>query len=78
MANQSEINATQLTFEVALRELETTVSQLEAGDLTLEASLKLYERGQQLAAFCGKRLENARLKVEQLSADGEIVTISNQ
>ena len=77
MANQSEINADQLTFEAALRELETTVSQLEAGDLTLEASLKLYERGQRLAAFCGKRLESARLKVAQVSADGEIVTISS-
>ncbi|MGB1249940.1 MAG: exodeoxyribonuclease VII small subunit [Candidatus Promineifilaceae bacterium] len=77
MTNQSEINADQLSFETALHALETTVSQLEAGELTLEASLKLYERGQQLAAFCGKQLGEARLKVEQLSADGEIVTISS-
>ena len=76
MVNQSEVNADQLSFETALRELEITVTQLEAGDLTLEASLELYERGQKLAAFCGKRLETARLKVEQLSADGEIVDIS--
>ena len=61
-----------LTFEAALRELETTVMQLEAGDLTLDASLKLYERGQQLGAFCTQQLSDASLKVEQLSAEGEI------
>ncbi len=73
--NQSETNDDALTFEAALRELEATVMQLEAGDLTLEASLKLYERGQTLGAFCADQLKQASLKVEQLSADGEIVSI---
>lgn len=65
-----------LAFEQALLELEETVAKLEAGDLTLEASLALYERGQKLAAHCNKLLEKASLRVEQLTADGEIVEIA--
>jgi exodeoxyribonuclease VII small subunit len=66
----------ELTFEDALRELEETVARLEAGDLTLEASLALYERGQKLAAHCAALLDQATLRVEQLSAEGEIITLS--
>lgn len=65
-----------LTFEEALLALEKTVEQLEEGDLPLEKSLKLFERGQELAAYCNRLLEQASLKVEQLTADGEIVDIS--
>ena len=61
------------TFEDALRELEATITQLEEGDLTLEQSISLYERGQQLTAFCSKKLEQASLRIEQLSEDGELV-----
>lgn len=64
-----------LTFEAALKELEATVSKLESGDLTLEESLALYERGQQLASHCQVQLERATLRVEQLSTDGEIVEL---
>jgi len=59
-----------LTFEQALAELENTVSALEAGDLTLEQSLALFERGQQLAQQCNQLLEQATLRVAQLTADG--------
>ncbi len=62
-----------LSFEAALRELEETVARLEAGDLTLEASLALFERGQLLAAHCNLTLDRATLRVQQLTADGEIV-----
>ncbi|MCO5185853.1 MAG: exodeoxyribonuclease VII small subunit [Anaerolineae bacterium] len=64
-----------LTFEDALRELESSVAQLEAGELTLEAALALYERGQKLSDYCAKMLAEATLRVEQLSADGEIITL---
>lgn len=64
-----------LTFEEALRALEETVNGLEAGEHTLEESLALFERGQKLAAFCNKRLENAALRVEQLTAVGELAEI---
>ena len=67
-----------LTFETALAELEQIVSKLEAGELTLEESLALFERGQQLADYCNNLLDNASLRVEQLTADGEIVDISDQ
>ena len=68
----------ELTFETALAELEQIVSKLEAGELTLEESLSLFERGQELADFCNDLLDNASLRVEQLTADGEIVDISDQ
>lgn len=65
-----------LSFEDALAELESTIAQLEGGGLTLEASLALFERGQLLAEHCNGLLDKAQLKVEQLTEDGEIVTIS--
>lgn len=64
-----------LSFEEALQALEETVGGLEAGDLTLEESLALFERGQKLAAFCNEQLENATLRVEQLTAEGELAEI---
>ena len=57
----------ELTFEQAFKELEETVAKLEDGDLPLEASLALYERGQQLSAHCSRLLEQAELKVMQLT-----------
>ena len=66
----------ELAFEQSLQELEETVAKLEAGDLTLEASLALFERGQKLAAHCNELLDKASLRVEQLTADGEIVELS--
>lgn len=62
-----------LSFEEALQELEQTVARLEAGDLTLEESLALFEQGQKLSAHCQYVLEQAQLRVEVLTADGEIV-----
>jgi exodeoxyribonuclease VII small subunit len=55
-----------LSFEQAYAELETIVTQLEEGDLSLEASLTLHARGQQLAALCAKQLEQAELKVREI------------
>ena len=66
---------TGLTFEDALLELEQTVAQLESGNLTLETSLGLFERGRQLAVYCGRLLDKAQLRVEQLSDDGEIISL---
>ena len=67
----------ELTFETALAELEQIVSRLEAGELTLEESLALFERGQQLADYSNNLLDNASLRVEQLTVDGEIVDVSD-
>lgn len=65
----------ELTFEEALAELESIVAQLETGQLTLDNSLSLFERGQQLAVRCNTQLEQATLRIEQLTADGEIVEL---
>jgi exodeoxyribonuclease VII small subunit len=61
----------ELSFEQAFAELETTVAQLERGDLSLEESIALFERGQALAAHCGQQLDTAELKVQQLLPKGE-------
>ncbi len=67
---------TGLTFEDALVELEQTVAQLESGNLTLETSLGLFERGRRLAVYCGRLLDEAQLRVEQLADDGEILPVN--
>ena len=62
----------ELSYEEALAELEEIVSALEAEQNQLEESIKLFERGQSLAAHCGALLEAAELKVKQVAGD-EIV-----
>jgi exodeoxyribonuclease VII small subunit len=59
---------TDLTFEQAFAELEESARALERGDLPLEESLALYERGQELSAYCAKLLDEAELKVRQVEA----------
>jgi exodeoxyribonuclease VII small subunit len=59
-------------FEAAIAELETIVKKLEEGDLALEASLELYERGVQLSRFCHTRLEEAEHRIEVLNERGEL------
>ncbi len=68
-------NETDLTFEQAYAQLEEVVARLESGDLTLDESVALYERGQRLARLCGEKLDAAELRVRQISADGEITTL---
>jgi exodeoxyribonuclease VII small subunit len=55
-----------LSFEEAFTELEEVVQQLEAGDLTLDQAMALFERGTALAAHCNARLDTAELRVQQL------------
>ena len=52
-----------MTFEEALGELEGIVRQLETGDVELEKSIAIYERGAALRAHCEGRLKSAELKV---------------
>jgi exodeoxyribonuclease VII small subunit len=59
-----------LTFEQAFTELEDAVRKLEAGGLTLEESLDLFEWGQALATHCNAQLDQAELKVRQLAPEG--------
>ncbi len=62
----------QVPFEDAFTQLEQIVNSLERGDATLDDSLSLYERGKALADHCMQLLNQAELKIKQLSGD-EIV-----
>ena len=54
------------TFESSLAKLEKITEDLESGELSLEASLKKFDEGVQLAIFCNEQLEHAEAKVEIL------------
>jgi exodeoxyribonuclease VII small subunit len=66
------MDATIKDFEAAIAELETIVKKLEEGDMPLEKSLELYERGVQLSRFCHARLEDAEKRIEILNERGEL------
>lgn len=68
----SEIGA--MSFEDALRELESIVQQLERGQIKLDEAIDAYERGTLLKRHCETKLAEARLKVERivLSPDGTV------
>ena len=59
-------------FESALSELESLVKTLEDGDLTLEKSLELFERGVELSRYCHTRLEEAEKRIDVLADQGEV------
>ena len=59
-------------FEAAIAELDGIVKRLEEGDLPLEQSLALYERGVQLSRFCHAKLEDAERRIEILTERGEL------
>ena len=61
-------------FEASLEELEKIVRELEAGDLPLERSLELFERGVGLSEQCRKQLEDAETRVEILVRRGNKTT----
>ena len=65
-----------LSFEEALKELETIVKRLEEGKVNLEDAIGAYERGSQLKAHCEKKLRDAKMRVEQIvvGQDGQIST----
>lgn len=64
--NQKQAQPT--NFEEALNELDTIVRQLENGTLSLDDSIKNYERGQFLKNYCEAKLKEATLKVEKINA----------
>ena len=65
----------ELSFEEAMAELEKVVTQLERGDVALEQSIKLYERGADLKAHCAGKLKEAEEKVELIrAAEGKAVS----
>lgn len=63
--------ATQPDFETAMAELEVLVQRMEGGELSLEDSLKEFERGVKLTRLCQAALKVAEQRVKLLSTDGQ-------
>jgi exodeoxyribonuclease VII small subunit len=61
-----------LAYEQAFEELEKVVADLESEVHSLDAALKLFERGQALAKRCATLLDTAELRVQQLTAEGDL------
>lgn len=59
-------------FESAIAELERIVKQLEDGDLALDTSLALFERGVSLSRYCHDQLGSAERRIEQLTERGDL------
>ncbi len=72
-SKKTEKNVEDLSYEEALVELEQVVSALESEQNQLEEAIKLFERGQALAAHCSVLLEAAELKVQQVVGEEVIV-----
>src|SRR3974390_1405824 len=60
-----------MSFEAALKELEQIVTRLEKGDVELEQSIEIYERGEALRAHCDQLLKRAEAKVERITLDAQ-------
>ena len=72
-AAQGADDISQMSFEQALVALEEIVGQLERGDVPLDKSISLYERGEELRAACQKRLDAAQARIDKIIdvADGK-------
>ena len=77
MSAKKKTNDESLSFESAIERLEEIVEKLEAGDLPLDDSLKLFEEGVKLSRFCNTKLEEVEHKIEILTkerdAEGNII-----
>lgn len=67
----SETAVSEMTFEQAMAELEQVVGRLERGEVPLEDSIKLYERGAALKKRCEAKLKEAEEKVEAITLDSD-------
>ena len=58
-----------ITFEKAIEELEDIIKSLEQGDVPLDNTIELYERGANLKDFCEKKLKDAEIKIKKINKD---------
>ena len=56
-----------ITFEQAIEELENIINRLEEGDVPLDETIKLYEKGSELKDFCEKKLQSAEVKIQKIN-----------
>lgn len=66
--------AKKLTFEAGMSELEALTARLETGDMTLDETMKTYEKGVTLAAQLKRQLEDSRKRIEQIDPDTAEIT----
>ncbi len=71
--SDAPVDIADLPFEAAMKELETIVERLEKGQVALEESIAIYERGEALKAHCDTLLRNAEARIDKitLSRDGK-------
>lgn len=67
----SDTPVSEMTFEQAMAELESVVEKLERGDVPLDESIKLYERGAELKKRCESKLAEAEEKVAKITLNGD-------
>ena len=67
--DKTDISA--MSFEDALRALEDVVRKLEGGEVPLDESITLYERGEKLRAHCQKRLDSAQARIDKIATDAQ-------
>lgn len=72
MIDDTSANIDEMSFETAYDELESVIARLESGDLSLDDSVTLYERGRQLSAHCQQLLQKAELRIQQIADDGTL------
>ncbi|EAQ30065.1 exodeoxyribonuclease VII small subunit [Erythrobacter sp. NAP1] len=72
-SGSEQMQISEMSFEQALQALEEIVTQLERGDVPLDKSIDLYERGERLRAACQDRLDAAQARIEKIvaGADGK-------
>ena len=73
--SENDTEEAKIDFESALKELESLVSKMESGELSLDDSLKAFERGIELTRTCQSTLEAAELKIQMLTKDTELEAI---
>ena len=69
MAENIQVDVKQLSFERAIEELESIVRRLEEGEVPLEESVSIYERGEALKRRCEELLRQAEARVEKITTD---------
>ena len=78
MADDTPTDVNALSFEAALKELEAIVSKLERGDVPLEESIAIYERGEALKKRCEALLSQADDRVQKISADRDGAAVGTE
>ena len=71
MTQTDDTSIADMSFEEALSALEATVRRLESGDVPLDESIALYERGEKLRVACQARLDAAQAKIDKIVTDAQ-------